>query len=70
MIRRCGPDERVEIQAIWSAVEEDNPDISTERLFAMVQDVFNGNRPTKMHIDAGDIADAMKEVADKENARE
>jgi hypothetical protein len=42
-----------EIIAIYDAIEELEPDISTERLFAMVRDHFAGS------IDDGDIANAL-----------
>jgi hypothetical protein len=42
-----------EIIAIYDAIEELDPDISTERLFAMVRDHFTGA------IDDGDIANAL-----------
>lgn len=51
--------EILEIQGIWEAIEGAEPEISTERLFAMVEDAYNNGRPKKDRIDAGDISEAM-----------
>lgn len=44
-----------EIVAAWDEIEDINPDISTEKLFALVRDTFDGK------IDNGDIATALYE---------
>jgi hypothetical protein len=47
-----------EIAAIYDAIEDLDPDISTETLFSRVRDHFNGR------INDGDIAAALKLSAD------
>ena len=45
------------INTLWEMFEDLEPDISTERLFAMVQD--EASRQLGRDIDAGDISEAM-----------
>lgn len=47
------------IRFLWEAIESADPDISTESLFAMIEDTYNKGKPEKCWIDAGDISDAM-----------
>jgi hypothetical protein len=57
----------LEIQALWDAIEERESDISTEGLFAMVQDIYNKGKSTKFWIDAGDISEALSPENDPES---
>lgn len=49
-----------QIVAVWDEIEDIDPEISTERLFALVCDHFRGV------IDNGDVAAALAKFADGE----
>lgn len=62
MYKRLTKEEISEINQLWEMFEDLEPDISTERLFSMISAEFNRKRPTKAHIDDGDIAEALAPV--------
>lgn len=47
-----------EIREVWNSIEEGEPDISTEQLFARTMDHFNSQQKDAV-IDEGDIAAAL-----------
>lgn len=59
MYKKLTTEEAKTIQALWEAIEESEPDISTEQLFARVEQLYNEGKSTKFWIDAGNIAEAM-----------
>ena len=50
---------------VWDKIESHDPDISTERLFAMVEDYINNHaKGRNLSIDAGDISYALAKKHD------